>query len=243
MTAAVALAGVIAIAHRPGHSAATASTAAPRVAIVPQHHPVSGHPVLLRLADDVTQAPAPPGNATLVVRHHTFPDQTDFWGYDLYEDSGAYYYGGTLDQLRQSLADPGNGDKELGGILTAAAHSANATPAQAASAIYQAAPAPSGPPPTKAELRVTLQKAVAAKASPRLIRMIRRQLHAILPCGKLDRGSSKAETSSPSTSIRKTFPRAMTSTLCQAFVERGGLVGIVMPFICSVEPGDPIGST
>jgi hypothetical protein len=75
VTAAV---GVFVIGHGPAHRAKTRTVPTPRVAIAPQHHAVSGHPVLLRLADEITQAPAPPGNATLVFRHHPFPDQSSF---------------------------------------------------------------------------------------------------------------------------------------------------------------------
>lgn len=149
---------------------------------MPQHHTVTGHPVLLRLADDVTQAPAPRGNATLVVRHHTFAHDTPFWGYDLYEDDGAYYYGYTMAALRQSLADPSSADRELGGILTAAARSANLTPAQAASNVYRAAPAPSGPSASPGALRAAL-KEQAAKASPAVAKLIRRRL-ATIPSAK-----------------------------------------------------------
>jgi hypothetical protein len=53
--------GVIVLGHGPVHRTTTATMPAPRVALVPQHHRVNVHPLLLRLADDVTQAPAPPG--------------------------------------------------------------------------------------------------------------------------------------------------------------------------------------
>jgi hypothetical protein len=189
---AAAAVGVIVIGNGPARRATTATTPAPRVAIAPRtgHQHVTPHPLLLRLADDVTQAPAPPGDATLVVRHHTFPNQPSFWGYDLYEDDGDYYYGATLEQLRQALADPASADKELGGILAAAAKSANLTPAQAASNIYRASPAPSGPPPSKAELRTVLDKLIAAKAaSPALIRLMRRRIAAI-PVAKAPPGDA-----------------------------------------------------
>jgi hypothetical protein len=176
VTAAV---GVIVVGNGPAPRPTTATTRTPRVALAPEHRHVNAHPLLLRLADDVTQAPAPPGDATLVVRHHTFPNQPSFWGYDLYEDNGTYYYGATLEQLHQALADPASGDKELGGILTAAAKSANLTPAQAASTIYRASPAPSGPPVSKAELRTVLDKLIAAKASPALVRSMRRRIAAL----------------------------------------------------------------
>lgn len=152
-------------------------TRAPAGAAASQHGPVRGHPVLLRLADDVTQAPVPPGNATLVFRHHTFPHDAPFSGYDLYEDNGAYYYGATMDELRGSLSDPGSADKQLGGILSAAARSATLTPAQAATNLYEASPAPSGPPATAAILRATLKKLAGAKAG-RMAQLIREKLAA-----------------------------------------------------------------
>ena len=167
----------IAIAHGPARPAKTRAVGA---AIATRHHAVDGHPVLLQLADDVTQAPAPPGNATLVFRHHTFPNQSSFSGYDLYEDDGSYYYGATLDELHQALADPSTDDKELGGILAAAARSANVTPAQAASDIYHASPAPGAEPGAVAAytmgLRTALEKLLAVKANPALIRSIRMRL-------------------------------------------------------------------
>ncbi|HTU94889.1 MAG TPA: hypothetical protein VMF14_03545 [Solirubrobacteraceae bacterium] len=177
---AAAVAGVVAVGNGPAKPARTASTPTPTVAVAPQTHVVHGHPVLLRLASDVTQAPAPPGNATLVVRHHTFPDASSFWGYDLYEDDGAYYYGATLDELHQSLADPSSADKELGGILTAAAGSANLTPAEAATNIYRAAPAPSGPPASPTMLRKQLTALLATKPSPAEARALRRKFGAAI---------------------------------------------------------------
>jgi hypothetical protein len=170
VTAAV---GVVVVGHGPARHPTTATTSVPRMATAPEPHRVNVHPLLLRLADDVTQAPAPPGNATLVVRHHTFPNSPSFWGYDLYEDNGDYYYGATLEQLHQALADPSSGDKELGGILTAAARSANLTPAQAASNVYRASPAPSGP-SVSWGMRTALAKLLAAKRSPALVRELRR---------------------------------------------------------------------
>jgi len=179
VTAVGAAVGVIAVGHGAEHPAKSPTTTVPRVAIVRQHHQVAGHPVLLRLASDVTKAPPPPGNATLVVRHHTFPNSPSFSGIDLYEDNGAYYYGATVDELRQSLADPSSADKELGGILTAAANAASMTPAQAANAIYQASPAPTGVPTYRTGLLTALKKLGAMKAKPALIEAIRRRLAAV----------------------------------------------------------------
>lgn len=179
LTAGAAAVGVIAIGSGSVRPAPTPPTSVPQVAIAPQHHVVRGHPVLLRLAADLTQAPAPPGNATLVFRHHTFPNDPAFSGYDLYEDNGAYYYGATLDELRQSLANPGSADKELGGILAAAAEAASMTPAQAANTIYQASPAPTGVATYRTGLLTALKKLSAVKASPVRIQEIRRRLAAV----------------------------------------------------------------
>ncbi len=173
VTAVVAVIAVITVGHGPGQPARTGPIPSSRVAIAPRHDRVT---VLLQLAGDLTQAPAPPGNGTLVVRHHTFPNQPSFWGYDLYEDNGVYYYGATLDQLRLALADPGTGDKELGGILAAAARSANLTPAQAGSNIYRASSAPSSVASYTGGLRIALEKLVADKASSSLIQSIRQRL-------------------------------------------------------------------
>jgi hypothetical protein len=84
-----------------------------------------------------------------------------------------------MDELRQSLTDPSSGDKVLGGILTAAGRSANVSPARAASNIYQASPAPSGPSVVKGDLRTALEKVAGAKDKPALARLIRRRLAAL----------------------------------------------------------------
>jgi hypothetical protein len=168
--------GVVAIGLGSGRPDTTGTTSVPRVALAPQPHVVSGHRVLLRLAGDLTQAPAPPGNATLVFRHHTFPDQTRFSGYDLYEDNGAYYYGDTLDELRQALSDPSTADKQLGGILAAAARSANLAPAQAATNIYRASPAPSSVTAYTTGLRMALAKLAGDKGRAAMIQSLRQRL-------------------------------------------------------------------
>lgn len=173
-TAAVA-AGVIAIGHTP---ATTPTTHVPRVAIGVQQR-ASGHPVLVRLADDVTHAPAPPGNAALVVRHTVFRSahESPITSYDLYEDSGASYSAPTPDELRQALGGPS--PDPVGGILRAAAASANLTPAQAATRIYQASPAPSSVAKYEQGLRTALAKVTGAGASPSLVQSLRQRLAAV----------------------------------------------------------------
>jgi hypothetical protein len=60
---------------------------------------------LERLAAKVVKEPAPKGDATLVRRHHTFADGKTMNGFDLYLDDGTYYYGATMKELRNAIAD------------------------------------------------------------------------------------------------------------------------------------------
>jgi hypothetical protein len=186
--------GVLVVGHRPLRPRATT---APRVAIArhggdtgvhaarggqtaPGSQPAGrDHTVLVRLAGDITQAPAPPGNATLVFRRSTFPDRSGFSGYDLYEDDGVYFYGATIAELRQALADPSSGDRELGGVLGAAARAAKLSPTAAASTMYRASPAPSSVSSYELGLRTALQKLATVKASPTLIESLRARLTAV----------------------------------------------------------------
>jgi hypothetical protein len=56
-----------------------------------EHHHRVAHSPLVRLADDVTTSPTPTGDATLVGRTTTTGGQT-VTVYDLYADSGKYYF-------------------------------------------------------------------------------------------------------------------------------------------------------
>jgi len=55
---------------------------------------------LVKLSQRIQSAPAPSGDATLVLRSHDFPTAKDFTGADLYLDDGRYFYGTTLAELR-----------------------------------------------------------------------------------------------------------------------------------------------
>ncbi|MFZ0388345.1 MAG: hypothetical protein WAL22_21965 [Solirubrobacteraceae bacterium] len=103
---------------------------------------VHGTYVLRRLAASVAGAPVLPGNATLVVHTNVFEGgEPSFSGDDLFEDNGNYFYGSDLTQLRAALAAPNSADPSEGKVINAAAASANASPEQAADAIYEASPA------------------------------------------------------------------------------------------------------
>ncbi len=119
--------------HRSGHGAVRIATVSPS---------------LLKLAGDIVTAPPPPGDATLVLRDQTYPNQPSISWYDLYEDNGDYYSGETLADLSSALSDPSSADPQTGAVVTAAAAAANLSPAQAAAKIYAASPLPSGNAPS-----------------------------------------------------------------------------------------------
>jgi hypothetical protein len=131
--------------------------------------PARGGPTtpLVRLAADVhrLRSPVQPGNATLVVRYTLLKgvheiDGAVYGGYDLYTDSGRYYYAPfSLAQLQQ-LYDThqvsiGGGDEARALDMIAAA--AGGTPAEARGAVLSTEPR-DGRPPTPAEARAFLRQ-------------------------------------------------------------------------------------
>lgn len=62
--------------------------------------PAPAEAALVKLSQRIQSAPAPSGDATLVLRSHDFPTAKDFTGADLYLDDGRYFYGTTLAELR-----------------------------------------------------------------------------------------------------------------------------------------------
>ena len=129
---------------------------------------------LVRLADHVAATRPLPGNATLVERHHRFPDAAGFSGYDLYTDAGPYFYGATIDELHTAMSDPANDQGGIADLVEAAAASANLTPAQARAKLFAARPIPHGQPPAKADLAQRAEKHDGAKdLRPASLRSIR----------------------------------------------------------------------
>jgi hypothetical protein len=169
---AVAVAGAaVAIAAGAGHPASgralTAIAIAPPPATTTAPRVAPSTP-LVRLASYVRLLPPKPqpGDATLVVRdtvidgvHET--DGAVFGGYDLYTDSGQYYYApDSLAELqqavdaRQVVIDSGNEAQALNTIAAAA----NGTPAQAREATLSTFPHGLDPMPTPAEVRASDRK-------------------------------------------------------------------------------------
>jgi len=120
----VAVAAIAAVALLPAGDHASRSLAPSTAEAAP----------LVRLATQLQQAPAPPGDATLVLRKHDFPNDKSFTGADLYLDNGRYFYGATLDELRTGAAahpDENTGDNDTTKAEREAAVEANASPGKA----------------------------------------------------------------------------------------------------------------
>jgi hypothetical protein len=123
---------------------------------------------LVRLAADVRVQPSAPqpGDATLVVRDTVYDgshvyDGAVYGGYDLYTDSGHYYYApDSLAQLQQqvdshqTVFDSGNEAKALDTIATAA----GGTPDQARIATLSTFPHGLAPMPTPAQAKASLRQ-------------------------------------------------------------------------------------
>jgi hypothetical protein len=107
---------------------------------------------IVTLSKHLHNAPAPPGDATLVHRSHHLRTGHDFAGVDLYLDDGRYFYGATDAELR---ADAASGDDMSEGNLKreiAAALAADREGGQAARTRMIDATFAGGRPPTPAEV-------------------------------------------------------------------------------------------
>ncbi len=162
----VAVAAIVAAALLPG------GDHAPQIA-----PPAAKAAPLVLLAKHLQHVPAPPGDATLVLRKHVFPNAPSFTGADLYLDSGRYFYGATLDELRAGAAanpDENTGDNDTTKAERRAAVDALNVPDKAREemiAIFTPAPGTSANPPAAARKQLEAKKRAEshATASPRSI--------------------------------------------------------------------------
>ncbi len=101
---------------------------------------------LVRLSERIAAEPAPRGDATLVLRRHTFPDDRGFTGADLYLDDGRYFYATTRAELRGAAPQEEFGQRQI-----AAAKAAIDLPAaKARERMIAATWAPAGEPAVQA---------------------------------------------------------------------------------------------
>ena len=153
--AAVVAAGALPAREHPPQIAPPAAEAAP----------------LVLLAKHLQHVPAPPGDATLVLRRHEFPNAPSFTGADLYLDSGRYSYGATLAELRDGAAanpDANTGDNDTTKGERQAAIAANASPDKGREemiALFTPAPGTSANPPEAARKQLAAKKGAESHAS------------------------------------------------------------------------------
>ena len=68
--------------------------------------PATAEAALVKFSNRIAAEPTPTGDATLVIRHQSYPDDKDITGADLYLDDGHYYYAPTLAELRTAGPPP-----------------------------------------------------------------------------------------------------------------------------------------
>ncbi|HET7036496.1 MAG TPA: hypothetical protein VFI42_12510 [Thermomicrobiaceae bacterium] len=169
-TRALAAAGLVAVAgaatlgvHAPAGPGARVTSGRADVAIAAAPSAQTASSPLIRLAADVRLIPlaAQPGDATLVVKDTAIDgahevDGAVYGGYDLYTDSGEYFYApDSLAQLQQLVNSdepvPDSGDEAS--ALNTIAGAAGKTPAQAREAVLGTFPHGLDPMPTPAQAR------------------------------------------------------------------------------------------
>ncbi len=95
---------------------------------------------LVKLSTKVAQATPPPGDATLVVRHQTYPGGAPaIDGYDLYTDDGQYYYSADRAGLPEAIRSGDIGDGFMARELAAATAALTLPPDQARTRMEDAA--------------------------------------------------------------------------------------------------------
>lgn len=141
----------------------------------------TGNQTLTELAAYITSTPAPQaGDATLVQRTQTYPDRSATVGFDLYTDSGEYFYAPTEAGLPGAIRSNANqGDGMFAREIAAAQYavSGNLTVADQRMAY---APFADGKPPTATaaqlaqDAQIVAQKlAAAGKTDPSLLQRIK----------------------------------------------------------------------
>ena len=129
VTAMAALVAVTAT-DTPTHHAANGPSATSPAATSPGTQPAAAgdqNHTLVELAAYITAtAPRRAGNATLVARTQSYPDRTSIRGFDLYTDSGEYFYAETESGLPAAIKSGANqGDGEFAREIAAAEYAVN----------------------------------------------------------------------------------------------------------------------
>lgn len=198
----------------------------PRATLAPPA--VKAAPPLVLLAQRLQTAPAPAGDATLVLRKHTFPHDPSFTGADLYLDDGRYLYGATLKDLRQGAAqDPGEDvdggamKREVRAAIAAPTLSPDAARARmvAATGVPTSAATP-GPQPTSPALKKQLaikqaHKGTWANEPPMTQRQLDDNLIWTTSIDVLAAGAGRADVRAGVLSLLATMPSVIVTPLTE----------------------------
>ncbi|MCU4187179.1 hypothetical protein K6U06_22645 [Acidiferrimicrobium sp. IK] len=175
--AVVAVTATGAATHRgPSGTIATATAGGGTIAAVP-----GGNQTLTQLASYITANPAQqPGDATLVQRTQSYPGRAPMQGFDLYTDSGKYFYSETESGLPAAIKSNANLDSGVSAREVAAAEYAATGDLTVAAHRMAYAPFADGKPPTESatqralDAQMVAQKlAAAGKSDPGLIQKVK----------------------------------------------------------------------
>jgi hypothetical protein len=171
-TGAAALAAVILTSTSPvGHPAPSRVAAAhPATSSLPRSP-------LVQLAGYIWHQRRLRGDATLVLRTQSYPNQPPITGADLYTDSGKYFYAPTLSGLPTSIAQNDNVSSNgfLDRELEAARLAANGNVQTARTDMANASWGPGYTPPTQAQIERQLKRALGRGNLPTPVRTVERQ--------------------------------------------------------------------
>lgn len=124
---------------------------------------------LTELASYITASTAPQaGDATLVQRTQSYPDRSPMQGFDLYTDSGEYFYAQSESGLPAAIASNANQGDGMSAREIAAAEYAVSGNLAVADRRMAYAPFADGKPPTLSATQQAQNLAAAGKAAPRI---------------------------------------------------------------------------
>ena len=183
----------------------------------PAHHAAAptGRTILTRLASVVRAAPAPAGDATLVIRSQFDGGGPPIVGADLYTDSGQYFYAPTESGLpAQVTAGNNQGEGMFAREIAAAEQAAGASNLTSAGHAMEYAPDPTAPDPGSSAITANWLwenslDALSAGAGNPTVRAGVMRLISTLPEVKV---MDTTVGGRPAVQITATFPNAATCT-------------------------------
>ena len=181
----------------------------------PSHHAAAptGKTILTRLASVVRAAPAPAGDATLVIRSQFNGGGAPIVGADLYTDSGQYFYAPTESGLpAQVTADNNQGEGMFAREIAAAEQAAGASNLSSAVHAMEYAPDPTAPDPGSSAITAnwlwenSLDALSAGAGNPTVRAGVMRLISTLPEVSVVDTSVNDR----PAVQITATFPNAPT---------------------------------